>query len=77
MPWWMFHEKLWLTGLAWLGILFPLALVGSLWLPDMAERFRLRRRRPLRRVGLLAELAVRVVFAFAAKVMRLDRTGAR
>lgn len=78
--WMMLHEKLWLTLLAWFGILFLPALFASVWLPDLAERFRRPRahrseRRPVRRAGLVAALAFEVL---TAVVMRpFDRLKAR
>lgn len=72
----MLHDKAWVGLLAWLGILLLPALFASLWLPDLAERWSHRRWHPLRRIGFALELLVRVGFAFAARVLRLDRTGA-
>ena len=44
----MLHDKLWMTLLAWLGILLLPALLGSLWLPDLIERLRARNERIIR-----------------------------
>lgn len=44
----MLHEKLWLTILAWIGIVLIPALIASLYVPDVAEKLRARNERILR-----------------------------
>jgi hypothetical protein len=70
------HDKLWLTVLAWLGILIVPALVGSLWIPDLAERIRTPRAhrargwRPVRRVSLLAAMGSELIVRSATALPR-------